>query len=304
MSTTEKKRIGLFDSGVGGLSILRKLSASCPQDSNAKYRFVYLADSARCPYGNRSSQEISTYVKQITRWLEAVGIDRIVMACNTSAAVAYELAQQSVSVPVHDLISTASRYAAGRFEKIGVVATSTTCSTKAFSRSIKTFNSEAKVIEVACPDLVPLVESGELTGPRVLEIISKYTDQLKNVDALIFGCTHFPFLSNSFRQLMNDKVEFIDPAVHLSQELFGSATKDTAEFAPALYKQCHFYTTGNLEDFCQTAAHCLNLEKDSLLDHAQELPLSELIKMESFTAQEPDINLNLTTQGLGSAATS
>lgn len=304
MSTTEKKRIGLFDSGVGGLSILRKLVASCPKDSQAKYRYVYFADSARCPYGNRSSQEISTYVKQITRWLEATGVDRIVMACNTSAAVALELAQQSVSVPVHDLISTASRYAAGRFERIGVVATSTTCLTKAFSRSIKTVNDDAQVIEIACPDLVPLVESGKLTGPEVMEVVSKYTNQLKNVDALIFGCTHFPFLSNPFRQLLGDEVEFIDPATHLSNELFGTTSQEHSEILPSLFKQCDYYTTGNLEPFCRAAEHCLNLEAEFLREYTHEVPLSELAKTESFTQADPDISLGLAGTILGSAATS
>lgn len=290
MSTPRKENpnlIGLFDSGVGGLSILKQLVEVSSGIPEAGYQFIYLGDNARCPYGDRTSAEISSYVQQIMSWLVDRGVKRIVMACNTSAAVSSELARQAVNLPVHDLISATAPYAAGRFNKIGVVATSTTCRSQAFSKAIKALNAKAQVIEIPCPDLVPLVENGLLDGQEAISAVSKYTTVLNEagVDALIFGCTHFPFLSKVFRSLMHDHVVFIDPAFHLNQEIFGktqTTSLETKNSRPS-YEGNSYYTTGNPEAFARAAEQCLLLPQGQLQNCVFQLPLHELTKLEDLS---------------------
>ena len=275
---TAANRIGLFDSGVGGLSILRYLQEKSA-GHNQNLKFVYLGDTGRCPYGDLSAGQISSYVKQIVHWLNGAGVEQIVIACNTSAAVAAPLARQISKVPVHDLISSAARFAASNFESIGVIATSITCQTRAFSREIKAHNPESRVCEIPCPDLVPLVEKGLLSGPEVEETISKYVVLLKEfgIDSLIFGCTHFPFLESAFRMQLPESVTFIDPALHLGLDLLGSPSSLPQHVLNEIdFQKNTYFCTGDLEKFRRASELCLQLRPGSLKDSICALSLQEL----------------------------
>jgi glutamate racemase len=273
------KRIGLFDSGVGGLSILRYIQEKSA-GHNQDLKFVYLGDTGRCPYGDRSAGEIISYVKQIVRWLNGAGVDQIVMACNTSAAVAAPFARQVSKVPVHDLISSASRFAANNFESIGVIATSITCKSGAFSRAVKEHNPKCRVCEIPCPDLVPLVEKGMLSGPQVEATISKYVKMLTEfeIDSLIFGCTHFPFLESAFAMQLPDSVTLIDPALHLGLEVLGTSPSDpeAEPFNDSDFQRNTYFCTGDQEKFGRAAELCLRLRAGSLKDSICALSLQEL----------------------------
>ncbi len=284
------KRIGLFDSGVGGLSILRSLQENS-MASNRDMRFIYLGDTGRCPYGDRSPAEISSYVDQIVSWFNGAGVERIVMACNTSAAVAAPLARRISSVPVHDLISSAAKFAANNFQSIGVIATSTTCRSKAFSQAIKETNPGARVIEIPCPDLVPLVEKGLLEGDLVDATIAKYVSQLKEfkIDSLIFGCTHFPFLEAAFRKQLPDSVSFVDPALHLSLEVLGPNISNTKQvLGNEVFQRNIYFSTGDPESFGRAAELCLKLSEGALKNAVCALNPSEL---QIYTA-EADLSKN------------
>ncbi len=271
------KRIGLFDSGVGGLSILRYLQEKSAQNKQ-DLKFVYLGDTGRCPYGDRNPEEISLFVEEIINWFNGAGVDRIIMACNTSAAIAAPLARKLANVQVHDLISSASQFAAANFKSVGVLATSATCRSNAFSKAIKAHNGDLRVCEIACPDLVPLVERGVLSGAEVDATIAKYIQQLKDfgADSLIFGCTHFPFLASAFRQQLGDGVEFIDPAIHLGSEVLG--VTDGLATAPvdlASYQKNTYFCSGQLEPFARAAELCLNLSAGSLKESVCNLSWEE-----------------------------
>lgn len=284
------KRIGLFDSGVGGLSILRFLQEKA-LDVQKDIRFVYVADTGRCPYGNRSAAEISLYVEQIVSWLNGAGVDRIIMACNTSAAVAVHTARRISHVPVHDLISPVADFVANKYKNIGVVATSTTCKSKAFSRAIHKFRSGCNVLEIPCPDLVPLVEQGLFDGPTVAETIEKYVHQLKSaeVDCVIFGCTHFPFLEGAFKKQMPQNVDFIDPALHLGLEVLGENTvQQKASLTESNFQKNTYFCTGDPEKFAASAELCLGLGRGSLHNsvcalNTEELQLSVNSEMDANT---------------------
>ncbi len=272
-------RIGLFDSGLGGLSVLRQLSSRLGASAHS---FVYVGDTARCPYGDRSAGEISNFVSQIVAWISNQTVDSIVMACNTSAAVAGDEVRKTANVPVIDLLGVTADYAAANFSRIGVIATSTTVKRKAFSRAIQERESHKHVIEIACPDLVPLIERGLSESKEMDAALKKYCDKLlkDGAQAVILGCTHFPFVDATLKRLLKDAVELIDPAVLLADSIANSIalssgnanaqnihmdSKSTAYTnGHAKISRSHIYTTGDPSRFRETAKICLGYSLDTV----------------------------------------
>ncbi|HEY9869872.1 MAG TPA: glutamate racemase [Candidatus Obscuribacterales bacterium] len=258
--------IGLFDSGVGGLSVLRRLQQlACAGTGDAGLRFIYLADTARCPYGGRDPREISQFVREIVGWLVGQGAQEIVMACNTSAALAAGVARASSRVPVRDLIEPTARYAACLDTGIAVLATENTVRSRAFSRAILEQNPAARVTEIACPELVPLVERGALNETETRQVLDRYLRQLKDkgVGAVILGCTHYPFLSATLADVLASDVLIIDPADCLLADMSGyegngngnGNRRNPAESA----SQCDpaVFVTGSPSEFARIGEICL-----------------------------------------------
>jgi glutamate racemase len=280
-------RFGLFDSGVGGLSVLRRLhqlASACPART---FEFVYLGDTARCPYGNRDPVEIRQFLLQMIGFLSQQGVNHLVMACNTSAAVGLEQARQASPVPVHDLITPTARYVASRYRRIGVMATRSTVSSQAFSRKILYHAPDRQVFEIACPTLVPLVEAGELFTENVKASLIEYTSQLEehDVEAVILGCTHFPFLRRAIADLLSDRVAIIDPAEMLVRQLIhdfdlGLTAENISEPVAELYctHAATVYTTGSPYSFSQAASTCLGKGEASIIpfSNIKMLPLEVL----------------------------
>lgn len=280
-------RFGLFDSGVGGLSVFRhlhQLASICP---DKQFEFVYLGDTARCPYGNRAPEEIQQFVTQIIAFLANKDVDHVVMACNTSAAVALDHARTVSPVPVHDIISPAARFAAGNFRRIGVMATQSTANSKAFSNRINYHAADAEVFELGCPKLVPLVESGDLYSDNAKAVLIEYTNKMEEqeVEAIILGCTHFPFLRKAIRDLLPPSIALIDPAELLSQQIvhdlgLNIPSELLSDSIPEIH--CHhtstFYTTGSASMFAQTATTCLGKSDAPLvpISHVFGLPLEAI----------------------------
>lgn len=274
-------RIGLFDSGLGGLSVLRQLSHRLGASAHS---FVYVGDTARCPYGDRSAGEISHFVSQIVHWISNQTVDSIVIACNTSAAVAGDEVRKTANVPVIDLIGVTADLVASKFDRIGVIATSTTVKRKAFSKAIHERDSHKRVTEIACPDLVPLIERGLSESKEMDAVLKKYADKLlkENTEAVILGCTHFPFVDAALTRLLQDRIQLIDPAVLLANSIAKSiaaanpqaaAHLDAANIeeksstytnAHAKISRSHIYTTGDPSRFRETAKICLGYPLDTV----------------------------------------
>lgn len=248
-------RIGLFDSGVGGLSVLREMS-KLPSINKGR-KFSYVGDTARCPYGNRESHEIVRYVEEIVDFLVAKNVDAIVMACNTSAAHGFEAAKRRSPVPVFDLISTTAEYTAALNKKVGVMATASTVRSHVFSRLIKSHQPGLEVFELACPEFVPIIEGGQIAHPNTINVVEQHVQTLlkQEVEVLILGCTHFPFLRAQLEQLLEGKVQIIDPAVILREHLTAGAAANTG--LQLAHDEFNFFVTGNSEAFARTAAGCL-----------------------------------------------
>lgn len=207
--------IGIFDSGIGGLSVVKELLARHPSVD-----FVYLGDTARTPYGNKSPETVERYAIEDVEFLLKKGATHVVIACNTVSAVALEaLKKRFPDVVFFDVIHPAVRAALdvasqvkGRKAKIAVIGTRATVGSHTYETLLTSQNSNLEIISAACPLLVPLVEEGHLSRPETKKIVRTYLADIrqKQVDALILGCTHYPFLADIIREALQKRVKIID----------------------------------------------------------------------------------------------
>jgi glutamate racemase len=209
-------RIGVFDSGVGGLTVLRELYRQLPQES-----ILYFADTARLPYGVRSPEEILHFVRGILTWMEQQRVKMVVMACNTSSALALEQVQKEYSFPVLGVILPGAKAAVKQGNRIGVIATPATANSHAYRQAIYEINPDVSVWEVACPEFVPLIESDRIYDPYTKTVAQEYLHPLieNKIDTLIYGCTHYRHLSPIIQELLPNDVTLIDPAISVVQAI-------------------------------------------------------------------------------------
>lgn len=201
--------IGVFDSGLGGLTVVRRVRESLPSTD-----IIFLADQAHVPYGERSNEELAMLLETNLAWLDAQHLDAIVMGCNTSCAIAETFGWPPTKAEVFDLIDSATialQHAKAR--RIGVVATSATVRSGAYGRRIRNALHESEVWEVAAPALVPLVESGKIDSDETRRAVAAVCEQLpRDLDAVVLACTHYPVLDRYFADALGDDVLRIDPA--------------------------------------------------------------------------------------------
>jgi len=210
--------IGVFDSGVGGLTVVREIFKKLPD-----YRIVYFGDTARTPYGTKSKETIIKYAREDAKFLLDHGAKIIVIACNTASAVAAEILRKELGVPVFEVIMPAVKAAlrVTRGGKIGVIGTRATIASGVYESMIKNNNKNIQVESQPCPLLVPLVEEVWLNQPETKKIVKKYLQPLKNkqIDTLILGCTHYPVLKNIIKTRIGRKVKLVDSAEEVVHEL-------------------------------------------------------------------------------------
>lgn len=204
--------IGVFDSGVGGLTVLREICRQLPQES-----LLYFADTARLPYGNRSPAEILQFVREILTWMDGQGVKMAIMACNTSSALALELVRQEFGFPILGVILPGARAAVRRGKRIGVIATPATAASNAYYQAIQEVDRTARVWQVGCPQFVPLIEQNRLNDPYTKKVARKYLAPLiaRQIDTLIYGCTHYRHLEGILRQILPRSVQLVDPAKYV-----------------------------------------------------------------------------------------
>jgi glutamate racemase len=209
--------IGLFDSGVGGFTVLRQLKKVLPNEA-----VVYFGDTANVPYGDRPPELIRLWAKNIIGFLLEHRVKAVVIACNVSSSVLTSEDLAEVPVPVFGLIynGAAAALHATRNNCIGVLATAATVKTASYVKTIHDFRPDTRVVQCACPKFVPLIESGTFEGPDVDSAVAEYTESLlaAGVDTVIYGCTHYPLLAGPISRHLAD-VELIDPAVEIVNEV-------------------------------------------------------------------------------------
>ena len=216
--------VGVFDSGVGGLTVAREIMRNLPSE-----KIVYFGDTARVPYGSKSKDTVIRYSSQIVHFLREQNVKAIVIACNTASAFALEAVQDKLDIPVLGVIEAGARVAAEetKNKRVGVIGTVGTVGSGIHESYLKRLDPEITVIGKACPLFVPLVEEGWLHDPVTVEVASRYLQELKDeqVDTLILGCTHYPLIRSTIQEVMGEKVRLVNPAYETALELKSLLTK-------------------------------------------------------------------------------
>ncbi|HKQ52274.1 MAG TPA: glutamate racemase [Pyrinomonadaceae bacterium] len=262
--------IGIFDSGVGGLTVYRALHERLPDE-----RFVYLGDTARVPYGTKSLQTVERYAIENSCFLEAHGIKLLVVACNTASALALPAVRRAVSVDVIGVIEPGAGAAVessrrnDRAKSVGVIATEATIQSRAYSRAIAESDGSIEVVERACPLFVALAEEGWAESDVARAVAADYLGEIKRADVgtLVLGCTHYPILRGVIQETMGDEVTLIDSGEATAAEVErlllrrGPARDASGEDSARVRHLCddldHFYVTDAAERFSRVAERFL-----------------------------------------------
>lgn len=247
--------IGVFDSGIGGLTVVREIMRQIPNE-----RIVYFGDTARVPYGNKSKETVTRFSRQIVRFLETYHVKTIVVACNTASAYALHELEQEIAIPMIGVVKPGAVAAAETTKngKIGVIATEATIGSRIYSKYIEEINPDVTIWGKACPLFVPLVEEGLLQDPVTDEIAGRYLAELidLDIDTLILGCTHYPIIRSTIGKIMGDKVTLVNPAYETARELKEMLTDKGLlnEEPPGLgSNQYQFYVSDTTEKFIRFA---------------------------------------------------
>jgi glutamate racemase len=210
--------IGIFDSGVGGMTVAKTVEQVCPQ-----YPILYFGDVAHAPYGSKSSEAIIGYSRRNTEFLLKHGAKIIIVACNSAAATSIDILRTKYSVPIIDVITATSRKAAEATtnKRIGIIGTRATVQSGIYEHKIKLLNPACQILSQASPLLVPLIEEGWLNQRETKMVLRRYLSPLRRqqIDTLILGCTHYPLLTNLIRKRIGKKVQLIDSSVETAQHL-------------------------------------------------------------------------------------
>lgn len=210
--------IGVFDSGVGGLTVAREIMRQIPNE-----KIIYFGDTARVPYGSKSQDTVTRFSEQIVRFLRSFQVKTIVVACNTVSAYALDTLEKDCDVPILGVVKPGAKVAAEvtKNGRIGVIATEATISSQMYPKYIKHLNENVTIYGKACPLFVPLVEEGLWEDPVTDEIARRYLTELIDIDidTLILGCTHYPLIRSTLGRIAGDKVTLVNPAYETAKEL-------------------------------------------------------------------------------------
>ena len=263
MEISNNSPIGVFDSGIGGLTVAREIMRNLRSE-----KIVYFGDTARVPYGGKSRQTVEKYARQIVRFLKTQGIKAIVIACNTATAFAIDAVREEAGLPVIGVIDPGAQVACKETEngRVGVIATRATISSGAYTDAIHAIRPDVRVIQKACPLLVPLVEEGLLHDPVTDEIIMRYLDEVleNGVDTLILGCTHYPLLRSAIRKLIGDDIRLVNPAYETARSLSGLLSREglacTEPRNPDEPSPYRFFVSDQAEKFAEFAKSILPID--------------------------------------------
>lgn len=265
--------VGVFDSGVGGLTVAREIMRQMPEE-----RIIYFGDTARVPYGSKSRDTVIRYSEQIIRFLKTQGVKAIVIACNTASAYALETVQKELDIPIIGVINAGARTAVSATHngKIGVIGTEGTIGSGIYTEVMRQMRSDIEVVGKPCPLFVPLVEEGLLHDSVTDEIASRYLSVLKGryIDTLVLGCTHYPLLRSTMRRMMGEDVTLVNPAYETAIELkqLLEAQDLTCEpGSPVQGEKYQFYVSDLAEKFTDFATSILpNEVKETKKIHIEE----------------------------------
>ncbi len=251
--------IGIFDSGIGGLTVVREMIRHAPAES-----LVYFGDTARVPYGTKSDKVVQAFAFQDARFLVAQDVKMIVVACHTVSSIALKRLKESFPIPIVGVVEpgVAGALAATRNGKIGVIGTRATVMSRAYERSISETGNGVTVVTQACPLFVPLVEEGWLDGGVTLGVAERYLEPLKRggIDTLVLGCTHYPLLKPVLQKVMGEDVVLIDSAEETAKSVRDRLLKEGTASGSEASSEPRFFVSDIPHHFQKVGALCLGRE--------------------------------------------
>lgn len=257
--------IGVFDSGVGGLTVAKEIMRQLPGES-----LVYFGDTARVPYGSKSKKTVCKYSRQIVKFLLTKKVKAIVIACNTASALARSELEQMVEIPIVDVVQPGVKMAAEstKNHNIGIIGTESTIKSGIYEQYLHKINPEITVVSKACPLFVPLVEEGLLEDRVTEDIVSRYLHDMKEyeIDALVLGCTHYPLLRGVIGREMGEGVKLVNPAYETAKSL-KELLKSENLLADAKVSH-HYFVSDGVEKFISFADAVLpcHVEQTEVID--------------------------------------
>ena len=211
----DSRAIGVFDSGVGGCTVLKEIKKQLPNEN-----YIYLGDTKRFPYGEKSKEEIIEYAKEAVHFFERNNVKAIIIACGTATSQALEEAQKETLIPVIGVIEPTAKYIKEKkYKKIGLIATKGSIRSKGWEQNIKKENEDIEITTKACPLLAPLVEQGWAKSKATKIIVKEYLKDIKNVEAIVLGCTHYPIIKDIIKKYSKRKTEIINVGEYVAKEL-------------------------------------------------------------------------------------
>lgn len=265
MNTDKYAPIGVFDSGVGGLTVAREIMRNLPNE-----RIIYFGDTARVPYGSKSSETVLRYSRQIVHFLQEQKVKAIVVACNTASAVALDPIEHELDIPIMGVVRPGARAAVSvtKNKRVGVIATEGTIRSNIYQELLHKIDPEMEVFGKACPLLVSLVEEGWLKDPITYEVARRYLGEVleQGIDTLIMGCTHYPLLRSVLREVAGEQVQLVNPAYETAQALKGLLRELELENPDTYWRQTgaaegkyRFFSSDRVErlrEFAQSVLPC------------------------------------------------
>jgi len=255
--------IGVFDSGMGGLTVLHECLVTMPHED-----FVYLGDGARLPYGPRPLDEVRRFSLEIASYLEAQGVKLILVACNSATSAALPDLQERISVPVVGVITPEAHAAvqATRNRRIGLMATEATVTAGRYAELVHTLDAGTQFFPVACPRLVPLIEGDQPFGAETTAAVREYAQPLKaaEVDTVILGCTHYPLIRPIFQRVFGRGVTLVSSDAETAREVAETLGRKGIENEPVREGSYRFLTTGDTARFRDLGERFLQLPLDGV----------------------------------------
>lgn len=248
--------IGVFDSGVGGLTVVSEIMRQLPGEN-----LVYFGDTARVPYGSKSKKTVLKYSKQIVRFLKTKDVKAIVVACNTASALALDEIADELDIPIIGVVKPGARMAVETTKtgNVGIIGTESTIKSGIYNDYIRELNADVTVVSKPCPLFVPLVEEGLLEDRVTDDIVSRYLRVMKEykVDSLVLGCTHYPLISNAIERFMGKRVNLVNPAFETAKSLKELLTEQGMLNTSKMKPDYQYYVSDGVEKFISFADNVL-----------------------------------------------
>ncbi len=255
--------IGVFDSGIGGLTVAKELIKTLPGED-----IIYLGDTARVPYGTKSGRTVIAYSRSNTEFLISKGIKLLVVACNTASSVSIPSLRAEFDIPVLGVIEPGAKKAVEvtNKDKIGVIGTPSTINSSAYTKAIENLNPDIEVISKACPLFVPLADEGWVEGEIVERIAEEYLNPIKDtgIDVLVLGCTHYPLLKNTIQKIVGDEITLVDSAEETASQIKQILVKKGLLNDSKTPSERDFYLTDVSDTFISVAGRFLGEKIDKI----------------------------------------